>query len=63
MKDKQALVVKNITIISYIFMLFKMNPTRPGLSQLLKILILCLFCKWVVSSYYICDFFLIKKND
>ena len=33
-----------------------MNPTRQGLNQLLKILILCLFCKSVISSYYICQF-------
>ena len=33
-----------------------MNPTRQGLNQLLKIWILCLFCKSVISSYYICQF-------
>ena len=38
-------------------MLFKRNPTGQELSQLLKIWILCLFCKSVISSYYICDFF------
>ena len=33
-----------------------MNPTRQGLNQFLKIWILCLFCKSVISSYYICQF-------
>ena len=55
MKDKQALVVE-FFLVSYIFILFKMNPTRQGLNQLLKIWILCLFCKSVISSYYICQF-------